>query len=143
MNDTIHVSENSSNKPSETTSSTDIVPAPKERSWSAQIWKPGQSGNPAGRPKGTKNKITVLKQELELALRERSAPRIVEVLDKAFELALEGDRQMIKLLLELHMSRQVHQEDETGGKSQVAVVIQNLTDAPVSQPISVKEIPHH
>jgi len=50
---------------------------------------------------------------------------------------------MIKLLLELHMSRQVHQEDETGGKSQVAVVIQNLTDAPVSQPISVKEIPHH
>ena len=47
---------------------------------------------------------------------------------------------MIKLLLELHMSRQVHAEDESGGKSQVAVVIQNLTDQPVSQPILIKEV---
>ncbi|MDE2097313.1 MAG: hypothetical protein KGL39_08730 [Patescibacteria group bacterium] len=35
---------------------------------------------------------------------------------------------MIKLLLELHMSKAAHQEDSTGGKSQVAVVIQNLTE---------------
>lgn len=54
-------------------------------------------------------------------------------------MALAGDRMMIKLLLELHMSRQTHQDDESGGKSQVAVVIQNLTDNPVSQPITIKE----
>lgn len=57
-----------------------------------------------------------------------------KVLKKAINLALAGDRMMIKLLLELHMSKSAHQDDEKGGKSQVAVVIQNLTDRPVSKP---------
>lgn len=35
---------------------------------------------------------------------------------------------MIKLLLEMHISKSAHTEDTTQGKSQVAVVIQNLTD---------------
>lgn len=104
------------------------------------MFRPGESGNPAGRPKGTKNQITILKQSLELQLREKAKSEMPKVLKKAIELALSGDRMMIKLLLELHMSRQAHQEDESGGKSQVAVVIQNLTDQPVTQPISVKEI---
>jgi hypothetical protein len=64
---------------------------------------------------------------------------MLKVLQKAIELALEGDRMMIKLLLELHMSRQVHSEDESGGKSKVAVVIQNLTETPPSQPIQIIE----
>jgi hypothetical protein len=93
-----------------------------------QIWRPGQSGNPAGRPKGTKNQITILKEALELKLRNKAAYKIEKVLDKAIELALAGDRLMIKLLLEMHMSKTVATEDSTGGKSQVAVVIQNLTD---------------
>ena len=58
-----------------------------------------------GRPKGSKNKITLLKQELELQLREQAAPRIAEVLDRAIEMALAGDRTMIKLLLEMHMAK--------------------------------------
>lgn len=58
-----------------------------------------------GRPKGSKNKITLLKQELELQLREQAAPRIAEVLDRAIEMALQGDRTMIKLLLEMHMAK--------------------------------------
>ena len=69
---------------------------------------PGKSGNPAGRPKGSKNKITLLKQELETELREFAAPQMREVLAKAFELAQAGDRSMIKLLLELHMSKNAH-----------------------------------
>jgi hypothetical protein len=133
--------ENFSNRHTEITSSTD---EPRTSTGTkASLWKPGQSGNPAGRPKGIKNRITILQQELELQLREQAQPRIAEVLDKAIEMALDGDRAMIKLLLELHMSKRSHQDDESGGKSQVAVVIQNLTDAPVSQPISVKEISNH
>ena len=77
-------------------------------------FQPGESGNPDGRPKGAKNKITLLKESLELMLRERSEPRMVAVLDQAMQLAMEGDRSMIKLLLELHMSKGTTQD---GGKA--------------------------
>lgn len=73
-------------------------------------FKPGKSGNPSGRPKGVKNQITLIKESLELLLREQGSARMPEVLEKAFELALEGDRSMIKLLLELHMSKGTSQE---------------------------------
>lgn len=66
---------------------------------------PGQSAHPSGRPPGTKNKITLLKQSLELELREGASGHMSQVLEKAIELALSGDRQMIKMLLELHMSK--------------------------------------
>lgn len=120
-------SENSSSKLSEIVNSSELQTSEK-RSTKPQLWRQGQSGNPAGRPKGTKNQITILKEALELRLRNKAAYKIEKVLDKAVELALAGDRLMIKLLLELHMSKAAHTEDTTGGKSQVAVVIQNLTD---------------
>lgn len=52
------------------------------------------------------------------------------VLEKAIELALEGDKTMIKLLLEQHMSRSHHEEDDSSGKSKVQVLIQNTTSQP-------------
>ena len=65
----------------------------------------GVSGNPKGRPKGRRNEITLLKESLELELRQRGSGRMPEVLDTAFQLALAGDTTMIKLLLELHMTK--------------------------------------
>lgn len=65
----------------------------------------GVSGNPKGRPKGRRNEITLLKENLELQLREQGAGRMAAVLETALDLALEGDRTMIKLLLEMHMTK--------------------------------------
>lgn len=96
------------------------------------------SGNPAGRPKGSKNAITLLKQSLELELREQAAPDVGGVLRKAVEMALAGDRQMIKLILELHISKPAHAEDEQGGKNQVNILVQNLTkDKPETRVVEV------
>lgn len=81
----------------------------------------GVSGNPEGRPKGSKNAITLLKQSLELQLRDQAAPDMGAVLAKALELALEGDRTMIKLLLEMHMSKGT--SDEVKGGEKVAIQI--------------------
>lgn len=97
---------------------------------------PETSGNPRGRPKGSKNQITILKQALELELRERASYRIRDVLDKAVELALEGNVTMIKLLLEMHMSRNQHAEDELDGKSKVQILVQNLTAKPANTVVS-------
>lgn len=90
------------------------------------------SGNPLGRPKGSRNKITLLKQSLELALRESAAPHMEAVLEKCIEMALEGDRTMIKLLLEQHMSKGIN--DDAKGAEKVAIQI-NAGQAP-----EVKEI---
>jgi hypothetical protein len=81
----------------------------------------GVSGNPAGRPKGSKNAITLLKQSLELQLRDQAAPDMGAVLDKAIELALEGDRQMIKLLLDKHMTAGAN--DDAKASEKVAIQI--------------------
>lgn len=91
-------------------------------------FKPGVSGNPAGRPKGSKNQITLLKESLELALREKSESRMAGVLDKALELALQGDTSMIKLLLELHMSKGTTQ-DTGKGVEKVSININGPTKA--------------
>lgn len=56
-------------------------------------WKPGQSGNPAGKPKGARHKAT---QAVE-ALLEGQAEALTQ---KAIEKALEGDGVALRLCLE-------------------------------------------
>lgn len=93
-------------------------------------FKEGVSGNPVGRPKGSKNKITLLRQSLELQLREASADRMHAVLDKAFELALQGDRTMLKLLLELHMAKGIAENEKATEKVEI-----NITTQPAEKPV--------
>lgn len=93
----------------------------------------GVSGNPLGRPKGSKNEITLLKQSLELMLREQAAPNIPAVLDKAVEMALDGHPGMIKMLVELHMSKSTN--DEAKGGDKVAIQI-NSHGAPAETKVA-------
>jgi hypothetical protein len=81
----------------------------------------GMSGNPSGRPKGSKNQLTLLKQSLEVQLREQAAPELPEVMQKAVELALAGDRTMIKLLLELHMSKGIAEDREVRDQFSITI----------------------
>jgi hypothetical protein len=60
----------------------------------------GQSGNPAGRPKGSKNKTTMIKQALEGQLVDQLAVDAGDILAKAINLAKQGDGAMIKLVLD-------------------------------------------
>lgn len=48
----------------------------------------GQSGNPAGRPKGRRNKITKLSEKLELAVRQ--ATKVQDVVDVLNALKIEA-----------------------------------------------------
>jgi hypothetical protein len=80
-------------------------------------FEPGVSGNPNGRPKGSKNKITALKENAELLLREASTEQdLKEVYQMALTLAKAGDRSMIKLVLELNMSKGTSQDTSTGAE---------------------------
>lgn len=83
--------------------------------------------NPNLPAKVARQRINALKQAQELALRELAAPAVAEVLAKALSMALQGDRRMIELILSLHMSKPAAQEEADGGRSQVQILIQNLT----------------
>lgn len=56
-------------------------------------WKPGQSGNPAGKPKGARHKATRLAQEM-------IGDEAESVVRKVIEKALEGDTACLRLCLE-------------------------------------------
>ena len=59
----------------------------------AGTFKPGESGNPAGRPKGSRNRATLALE----AILEGGAEALTQ---KAVELALEGDTVALRLCLD-------------------------------------------
>lgn len=58
-----------------------------------------------GRPKGSRNKITILKLMTEEAVRSKNTDRMLEVCDQIIEAALEGDRDCRKLVWSSIMSK--------------------------------------
>ncbi len=85
---------------------------------------------------------------MEAQLRDQLNEYMPEVLQKAIELALKGDKMMLKLLLELTVSKAQAVEDETAGKDRVQVTIRRLnidsvqtsTPEPINvTPIEVKD----
>jgi hypothetical protein len=65
---------------------------PVAKTTNKQGFQPGQSGNPKGRPQGSRNKATLA----ALAMLEGDLERITR---KAIDLALGGDKEMIKLVV--------------------------------------------
>lgn len=80
----------------------------------------GVSGNPAGRPKGSLNGLTLLKKEIEHEMRTQAAPRMAELLDKAFEMAMEGNTTIMKALLDYHMKADI-QTDKVQEKTTINI----------------------
>lgn len=88
----------------------------------------GVSGNPNGRPKGSKNKITLMKLALEGELRAQLKPHMADILTQAIAKAMQGDPQMIKLLLDKTLPTTKAGEDEAPAKEKVQIFIDRLPD---------------
>lgn len=71
----------------------------------AYRFKPGQSGNPSGRPKGVKNEMTILRELLsqKITINERGRPKRITLLEallrRALEAGLKGDLKSIAFTL--------------------------------------------
>lgn len=94
-------------------------------------YKKGVSGNPAGRPKGKKNELTELKQDLEIAVR-KSLPlsRIVAIVEAVANRAEEGDMRAAKLILDKVISNASGTEDsEEKTAGGIIIQIKNATFA--------------
>lgn len=94
---------------------------PSERDDAGRFPK-GVSGNPAGRPKGSKNRVTMLKLMAEEAVREGSQDKMLQVARLIIEQALDGDRDSQKLVWNSIMSKGVA-DNNAAAKDSVQITI--------------------
>lgn len=91
----------------------------------------GVSGNPKGKPKGIKSRTTLLRMAIEEMTLRETAGQMPEIVQKALEMAKEGDQAIIKLLLsDLLKAARVQdraEDDEEKGKTTIKVTINNFT----------------
>jgi len=94
----------------------------------------GISGNPRGRPKGSKNKVTLLKLSAEEAFRERNQSRLDMILDEILIAALDGDKAARKMVWDACISKAQVAEDKTaGGKQSITVHRMEVTQTPAKE----------
>lgn len=88
----------------------------------------GVSGNPLGRPVGSKNRIAHLKQQMEEAVREHLNPKEIKAIVNAMvREAKGGNVQAAKLILDKVMSNASGSEDVGDADNRVVIVIENYT----------------
>jgi hypothetical protein len=88
----------------------------------------GVSGNPKGRPKGSKNKTTLLREAMEQKVDRRLSRAIPEVLDVVIQAAKKGDMSAAKMLLDRAVP--VHKAVDGSEKAPlngITIRIENLT----------------
>lgn len=101
-------------------------------------FKKGVSGNPSGRPKGVKNKSTLIKEAIENNMVEAVEGRALAVLEKTVEMALAGDTTCLKMLMD-RMWVPGRAKDDLKGLDKSQVII-NVTTIPGEKTILEGEV---
>lgn len=89
----------------------------------------GISGNPSGRPKGSKNRTTLIRNAIEADMVDRLQHDALAVLNKTIELALAGDTTCIKILMDrLLPARKATDDNEKSiGSGGINIIVQNMS----------------
>ena len=99
-------------------------PQPEKKSRGNPLWQPGQSGNPAGRPKGIKNKLTILKEAVLEEVEENLLTNWSSIVAKTIELANEGDTTCLKIVWDRMMPAKRAIEAREGTEDRLNIVIE-------------------
>lgn len=94
----------------------------------------GVSGNPKGRPPGSKNKNTLLKRNIETEIIEDAKQDVLAVFRKAIELAKEGDTSMIKLVTDKFIANAKVEDTRNSGKGAIGginIIVGSTEDPPI------------
>ena len=88
----------------------------------------GQSGNPKGRPKGAKNKSTLLREAMQSKADRLLSKEVPKVLAVVIAAAKAGDMSAAKMILDRAVPvKKADDGDGDNGNKLVQITIQNLT----------------
>jgi len=120
-----------------------IVPRePKRRVGSDYLskWKPGQSGNPAGKKPGTKNKLTIYREMVLMKQEKKMLQEFPEIIGVLMERAKAGDMTAMKLYLERVMAaKRIAEENEEKSAQQINIIVQGANASTVMGRVVKKE----
>lgn len=100
-------------------------------------FKKGQSGNPKGRPKGSKNFLTILEQELNQPIivnengKKKKISRMQAMVKRLVSEALQGERRSLLTLVEI--MRRTGQLEETDIQGLIPDDYESILDTYVEQ----------
>ncbi len=101
-----------------TTSSATAKALKEKAEKTSHRFKKGQSGNPAGRPAGSKNKLTLLREAVLMDAEELVLRDWTKLVKKTIELADQGDSTCMKILWDrIIPSKRAVDITHTGDKS--------------------------
>lgn len=104
-------------------------------------FKAGISGNPRGRPKGSKSEVTQLKTDIELALRQHVHPeKLKKVVEKVLNKAANGNMAAAKLIFDYFLSRPTEGDEKGDATPAIRVVVENITIAKQPQVLEAQVI---
>ena len=118
-------------------------PTTTTRKTNKNLWKPGESGNPNGRPKGAKNRVTLIKEALEAEMVEKGSAHALQVLETVVDMAVnERNEAMLKELMARYWP--IHKGDKgaIAGKGDIIINVTPLEtkEEPSRAPIDVEVV---
>jgi hypothetical protein len=100
-------------------------------------WLKGTSGNPKGRPKDQRNIVT-LKNDLELAVREKLTPaKVTQIVNRMVDIAINSPDEKLaiaagKTIIDMAISKAAVTE-AVGQRAPITIIIENATLAQLAQ----------
>ena len=100
------------------------------------LWKKGESGNPGGRPAGSKNKLTLLREAVLANAEEIVLDNWEDLVQATVTLAKAGDSTALKILWDrvVPAKKAVEVTGKDGGEFGVKIVIEALSQLPFQKP---------
>jgi hypothetical protein len=91
-------------------------------------FKKGMSGNPKGRPKGSKNKSTILREAMETKTDRMLSREVPKVLKVVIDAAIKGDMAAAKMILDRAVPvKKAGDGLDVGLQGGINITITNLT----------------
>jgi hypothetical protein len=103
------------------------------------LFKKGEVANPNGRPRGSKNKVTLLKEAVLMEAEDLVLRKFKDIVEKTIELAENGDSTCMKIIWDRVLPKDIDKQSKKDDKMNITINIEGLQVRQVND-IDAKDI---